>query len=305
MKIEGKEAVVIAQALESALQDGARYVCLDVGKDNQGFRKETMRFFSEKTDAQQYSYVNRNRANEYLETLPVLPLQQQLDRSIELQQLTKLSGQALKDMTIDTSRILFEEHVRRDIFTSEIATQLRDRGIKPDLKQLIENIRDDKQHFEIAGTRRENGVDKPYVIIVEQNESRAFLLGAIAPQQSQQKINGYMESKVLEGTVRREDALEIKNRLEQEKEKGNRFVSFPGDKDDLRKDDFTAFKSSISALEHAYENTTDRSRYAIRSIPVVEKEINHLLEHKKEQQRDKPMANERREKGSRDQEMSR
>lgn len=114
-----------------------------------------------------------------------------------------------------------------------------------------------------------------------------------------------MQSEVLEGTVRREDALEIKNMLREETEKGNRFVSFPGDKDGLKKEDFTAFKSAFEVLEHAYENTTDLDRHIACSIPVVVKEINSVLENKMEQRQDMPPENERKERHSRDQEMSR
>jgi len=207
------------------------------------------------------------------------------------------------DITIDTGHIFFQERARLDIFTREIAKQLRDQDVKPDLAQLIENIRDDNRHFDIAGTRRVDGVDKPYVITIEQNENRNFLIGTVELRQPQQQIAMYMQSEVLEGKVRKEDALEIKNMLHQEKENGNRFVSFPAEWNGLKKDDFTAFKAAFSALEHAYENTTDRDRHIVRSISVVEKEINYLLENKKEQA--KPLEINRDEKRSRGQELSR
>jgi len=302
VRVAAKETADLNRELKDAMQKGMYYVSLDFGKDGQPMRTDTMQFFATKPEAQEHNYLRRTADNEYMVAYPIQPLQQQLERRIELQQLTGSPGQEPKDITIDTGRIVFEERARREVFTEEISRQLRERGIQPNLKQLSENITDDKLQFEITGSRREQGVEKPQVIRIEQNEDRAFLIRSIEPQQ-QQKIMGYMESKVLEGTVRREDALEIKNMLQEEKANGNRFVAFPAEPGGLKKDDLTAFKSSFAALEHAYENSTDRDRYIVRSITVVEKEINHLLENKKELE--KPKENEREDKRSRGQEISR
>lgn len=306
MRIAGSEAGNLNRTLEHALQYGARYVCLDTGLNGESFRAETMHFFTSKSAAHEHSYVKRATENEYLTTLPVLPLQQLLHRNMELQQIAGSPGQAPKDITIDTGHILYLERAREEIFIEEISKQLRDRGIKPDLKELQKHITKDNQQFGISGTRREYGVEKPYNIQIGQNESRAFVINAIEPQQTihQQKNQERMKSEVLEGTVQRQDAQEIKNKLQEEKDNGNRFVSFPADKAGLNKEDFTAFKTAFAAQEHAYENTTDRDRHIVRSIPVVEKEINQL-EQKKEQQQEKPVENEREEKRSRGQELSR
>lgn len=113
-----------------------------------------------------------------------------------------------------------------------------------------------------------------------------------------------MKSEILEGGVRQKSADELKSWLQQEKEGGNRFVSFPAEIKDLTRDDFTAFKTAFSAQEHAYENTTDRDRYIIRSIAVVEKELARLQEQAKEQQQGKATEKEQGEKRSRGQELS-
>jgi hypothetical protein len=57
-------------------------------------------------------------------------------------------------------------------------------------------------------------------------------------------------------TVSTENALEIKNMLQEEKATGNLFVSFPLVAP-LSKENFAAFRSAFSAAEHAYESSTD------------------------------------------------
>jgi hypothetical protein len=112
-----------------------------------------------------------------------------------------------------------------------------------------------------------------------------------------------MKSDVFEGTLNKEDAQEIKKFLQEEKENGNRFVSFPTGKEGLVKEDFTPFKSAIDAQQHAYNNTTDKERHSVRSIPVAEKEIDLMLGNKKEQAQE--TSKDRTNGRSRDQELSR
>ena len=83
-----------------------------------------------------------------------------------------------------------------------------------------------------------------------------------------------------DGGVYRKDAEEIRDFLRNELENGNRFVSFEAGKQGLTKEDFTTFKTSFEALEHAYENTTDRDTYTVKSISAVEKAITGLLNNK-------------------------
>lgn len=59
----------------------------------------------------------------------------------------------------------------------------------------------------------------------------------------------------------------------------------------------------MDAGEYAYGN--DGDKYIVRSIPVVEKEINHLLENNRDQQQGKPTENQRDDKRSPGQELSR
>lgn len=112
-----------------------------------------------------------------------------------------------------------------------------------------------------------------------------------------------MKSEMFEGTVSREDAQEIKKFLQEEKENGNRFVSFPLGKDGLTKEDLSVFKSAFDAQQHAYDNTTDKEKHSLRSIPVAEKEIDLMLGNKKEQAQE--TSKERTNGRSRDQELSR
>lgn len=303
MTIEGKDAENINRVLEGAMRYGARYVSFDPGKDGQPFRAESMVFFTDKSDAGQHNYMKRVADQEHLQALPVAALQQQLGRSIELQQHTKGAGQELAHITIDTGRLFTQEHARQEIFTHEISRELKEQHIIAHTKQLQDNIQKDRLEFQIMGMRSEQGIDKPYVITIAQNENRAFQVQRVEERVPGEQIKGYNYSNTLEGSVRSEDAPGIKNFLQQERDNGNRFVSFPAAKAGLSKEDFTAFRSAFSAQEHAYENTTDRDMHILRSISVVEREVSNILENKKEQH--KPQENEREEKRSRGQGLER
>jgi len=184
MKIAGEDAAYYSRVFDRALKEGDRYISLNTGKDDQPFPEETMRFFKSKSEALEYGYTKRTRENEYLESLPILSVQEQLVRRMELQQLTGTPGQAPKDIVIDTGLIRRDERARQEIFTEEISRQLRDQGIKPDQKSLQEHIGQDSVQFAVNGSRREQGEEKSYTIKIEQNESRAFLISAIEAQQN-------------------------------------------------------------------------------------------------------------------------
>lgn len=121
----------------------------------------------------------------------------------------------------------------------------------------------------------------------------------------QQKETVRMErEEVLGGTIQPDKALELKQYLQSEKEAGNRFVAFESNQSDLTKDHFQGFRSAFSAMEFAYEQTTDRDRFIVRSIAVVEKEVENVLvgpQRGLEQQPEKEQENKR----SHDQELSR
>jgi hypothetical protein len=306
MKVAANQALDISQTLESAMQYGARYVCLDAGVHNEVFRPQTMHFFGNKTDAEQHAYIKRVNENDYLTAMPVKALHQQLDRSIELQQVSGLPDGKLKDVVIDVSRILSEERIRQEIFIREIFYDLYDKKIQPDMRRLVECVQNDETKFTIDGVHRERGVETPRTIYIEQNDSRAFVITGIQQQINYQgKNQESMKSEVLEGSVRVKDAREIKDLLEVEKDNGSRFVSFPSGKDGLKEQDFTPFKSAIDAYQHANVNTNESEKYIVRSITVVEKEIDRVVENRKEQTQENLPEKEVESKRSKNREMER
>lgn len=117
------------------------------------------------------------------------------------------------------------------------------------------------------------------------------------------------KEEILGGTIRKEDANELKQSLQEHKAVGNRFLAFESGQTALTKDHFVGFKSAFAAMEFAYENTTDRDRYIVRSVPVVEKEIDKILGPGKEQALEnhsgKVIGNEKGYKRSPSQELSR
>lgn len=294
MKIQGNEAARINEMLKAAMQQGDRYVSLDTGKADEYFRGDGMEYFGTTSGVKLYNYITERIDGKHREALPILPLQEQLQRKMELQQITRSPGSDSKDIAIDTGIIHYQERTRTEVFTEEIGKQLRERGIKPDIKELQEHIVKDELHFTIGGTLRENGAEKPHTIHIEQNEHRAFLIRNIEPQQAvhQEKDNPIM-IKIIDGSLIRETAREVRDILRTELENGNRFVSFPADRGILEKTDFNFFKSSFNALEHAYENTTDRDQYIVRSTSAVEKSMTRFLESEKGHKQDKPKENER------------
>lgn len=81
----------------------------------------------------------------------------------------------------------------------------------------------------------------------------------------------------LESRVYLEDVLPIKDKMQEEMARGQRFVSFLSGEVPLRKEEFITFKSLFDAQEHAYENTTDIDKYTVRSIGVVINELDRVL----------------------------
>lgn len=304
MKIRGNEVAKINEMLKEELSLGNRYVSLDTGKVDEYFRADKMKFFNTKSGVQHHNYIRYMIDGESREALPILSLQEQLQRKMELQQITRSPGSESRDIVIDTGIIHYQERARTEIFTEDIVRQLQAYNMKPDVRQLQEHIIRDDQQFIIKGTHPEKEGEKPYTIHIEQNEHRAFLIRNIEPQQTIQQKNSTIMIELIDGSVRKEDAREIRDMMRTELENGNRFASFPTDKAILVKEDFNVFKSSFDALQHAYENTTDRDLYVVRSTSVVEKEMTRLLETEKEQKQEKPKENEREVKLSRDQGMS-
>ena len=297
MKIQGNEAEKINEVLKAAMQQGDRYVSLDTGKADEYFRADSMEYFGTTSGVKLYNYITERIDGKHREALPILPLQEQLQRKMEPQQISRSPGSEPKDIVIDTGIIHYQKRARTEVFTEEIGKQLRARGIKPDIKELQEHIAKDDLHFTIGGTLRENGAEKPYTIHIEQNENRAFLIRNIQPQQTfHQEKDSPIMIKIIDGSLLRETVREVREILRAELENGNRFVSFPAGRGILEKGEFNFFKSSFNALHHAYENTTDRDQYIVRSTAAVEKSMTRFLESEKGQKQDKPKENEREEK---------
>lgn len=283
MKIAGEYAQYFSQVFERALQEGDRYACITLSTDETRLPSQPMRFFHDKEAAMNYGRMRLMSNQELIGTIAILPMLQQLNRNIELQQLDGSDKKQLSDVFISTRQIEYNEMLRAQIFKEEITRQLRDNGFRPDQQKLQEHINKDEQSFSFGDTRLDQGFEKPYTIYIKQDEKRAFAISSIEQQiNSQHKSNEHMKSEVLEGAVRPKDAAEIKATLEKEKEEGYRFVSFPANKNGLAIKDFAAFKSPIVAYQHAKENTNAQDKYLVCSIAVVEKEMDRILENKQQ-----------------------
>ena len=278
MKIEGKEAVSFSRTLDQALKLGYQYVAVPDEKFNNYQRTEGLHFFKEKSEATNYSYIKRSKEGELVDTVPTQALKDQLDRKIELQRVANPNLKIVKDVLLDTSLIKFQEKARDEIFAEDIAKRLKAHNILPDIKVLKKNIEEDRMSFQINGVKSEMGIDKMYVIKIEQNEHRAFVLQSI-----DEKHRGVQQIKSdgLGISLLKDEVKDIQKMLRSEREGGNRFVAFPSS-GVLQKEDFAVFKSAFDALQHAHDNGTDKDKYIVRSILATETEINKLLEVKME-----------------------
>lgn len=282
MKIEGREAKDFNNVLGEALKSGLAYVAVPALKEDAHLRPETATFFQYKREAENFGYTKRSVEGDIVDTIPVLSLKNIIDRNLELQSRENPGAAEIKDIKIDIGLIKFQEQARSNIFAEDIMRQLKAHHIIPDLKELQKNIQEDKLSFEMSGKGQRQEGDDRFVIKIEQDEHRAFAIASINVVK-QLDTALYVKSDTLQADLLKSDIPEIKNRLSQEKENGNRFVSFPAN-EVLGKDSFSFFKSSFGALEHAYENSTDRDIYIIRSVITAEQAINQLLDNKKERQ---------------------
>lgn len=283
IRIEGKDAPAVQHLLEQASNYGARYVHIEQAINGSSTKAEQLSFFSTKQAANVYNFEQRTNLQQYGEVLPVQLLKDELQRKMELDAIIRSAGMPGRTMEIDPKQLLQQERARVEIFQETLTQQLRRDGLKPDIQQLQQHLQRDDPTFMLRGLKKEEGTGKPYLIRVEQNEHRAFVITAVGPElkQEQQK-SAYMKSEVLEGSVKREEALSIMAKLQEEKEKGNRFVSFPSGKEGLVATDFVGAKTAFAALEKATEKTTDMEKQVVRSIRVVEIELVKLAEPKKE-----------------------
>ncbi|MFT3947161.1 MAG: hypothetical protein QM763_09330 [Agriterribacter sp.] len=282
MKIEGREVKEFNTVLDEALKSGLVYIVVPALRDDAYLRPETVHFFQYKREAENFGYTKRSVEGEIVDAVPILPVKNIIDRNLELQSRENPTAVEIKDIKFDISLIRFQEQARSDIFTEDIMRQLKVHHIIADLKELKKNIQDDKLSFEVDGKgQRQDGGDR-FVIKIEQNEHRAFTITSInAVKQLDTAL--YIKSDAMQADLLKSDIPEIKTIFSQERENGNRFVSYPAN-EVLGKDSFSFFKSSFGALQHAYENSTDRDIYIIRSVIAIEQVINQLMENKKEKQ---------------------
>ena len=280
MKIAGTDAEYFTSVFDRALKEGDRYVCLDPGNNKQSFPGETMRFFKDKSEALYYSYCKRSEEDVYLETLPILPVQEQLRIKMQLQQFNSSPGKDLKDIIIDTGHIHSEEKARREIFNEDIVRRLREQNIKVDQNQLQDYISADFKKFLIKGMRWDRGAETPYMIQIEQNKHRAFLISSVRVHQAidQQKQQEHLKKAVLTGKVSEKEALELRNLLKVERDKGNFYAVIPSGKDQLKKEDFSFVRSVFDAWKDiGRQSSSIEGKVIIRSISLLKDEVEREL----------------------------
>lgn len=284
MKIAGADAEYFTSVFDRALKEGDRYVCLNPGNDGKPFPAETMRFFKDKSEALYYSYCKRSEENVYLETLPILPVKEELRIKIQLQQFNSSPGKDLKDIIIDTGHIHSEEKARREIFTEDIVRRLRDQNIKVDQNQLQDYISADFKKILIKGMRWDRGVETPYMIQIEQNKYRAFLISSVRVHQAmdQQKKQEHLKNGVLTGKLSEKEAMELKNILRAERDKGNFYAVIPTGKDQLKKEDFSFVRSVFDAWERIGQQSSGEGKLIFRSISLLKDEVERELNIHKE-----------------------
>lgn len=284
IRIDGRDGPAIQHLLEQASNYGARYVHIDQAISGSSTKTEQLSFFSTKQAANIYNFEQRTNLQQYGEVLPVQLLKDELQRKMELDAIIRSAGMPGRAMEIDPKQLLQQERARVEIFHETLTQQLRKDGIKPDLQQLQQHLQRDDPTFMLRGLKKEDGSEKPYLVRVEQNEHRAFVITAVSPELKQEHQKSvYMKSEVLEGSVKREEALSIMAKLQEEKEKGNRFVSFSSGKEGLAATDFVGAKTAFAGLEKAAERTTETEKHVVRSIRVIETELTKIVEQKKEQ----------------------
>jgi hypothetical protein len=284
MRIEEKDIKPIQHLLEQARDYGARYMHIEQAGTGGSTTPQQLSFFSNKQTAGLYDQEKRLLEGKTGEVLPVQVVQEALARKVELNDIAGSRGDAGKTIVIDATRLQQAERARVEIFQEAITQQLGREGIKPDQKQLKEHLLRDDTAFIVTGGKKEQEVERPVLIRIEQNEHRAFVVGTIGKQLTiEQSIGGPGKTATLETALSADAALSVLKHLQEEKDKGHRFVSFPSTKESLTPADFTGAKTAFAALENATEKTTEREKHVVVSIRVVETELTKMVEPRKEQ----------------------
>lgn len=88
----------------------------------------------------------------------------------------------------------------------------------------------------------------------------------------------------LKGLVTRDNAAGIKAVLEDAKADGHRFVAFESRKGAINPEQVQSFQGALPALEYAAKQWSEQSFLIVRSVAVMEKEVDRVLEGKKDLQ---------------------
>ncbi len=290
MKIEGKDVGRLAQQLEDAEKMGMRYVLLEKEKGTQALRSDSLQFFHTKADANYAGFLASTVQAKNVEALPIREILRDMQKQVALHQLQVQNWTEHPTMTVDTGRLRSNEIMRQDIYTDEISRKLKQQHIQPDVKQLREQISGDKQEFAISGRRWEEGKEKAVTINIEQDVYRAFVITGIAPQQEHERnksMKMMQQEELLGGRLHREDAMNVKQMMQAQRESGNRFVAFENGQPKIRGEHFIGFENALKAVEFVHEKAANENKqYLFRSITAIEKEADRVLESKREQTKD-------------------
>ncbi len=278
IRIEGKDQVAIMKTLEHAENFGARFVYIETAKNNEALKQDQLSFFSTKAQANQHQFEQRAQ-DKYGEVLPVIAVKNHLDRRMDLENITRSPGAVVKDIYLDEKQQAFVERARVAITRETLAQELKDKGIKPDIKAFEQHLRNDEPSFVIRGYKKEDSQEKPYQITIAQNADRLFQIRAIEPVlQVEQSKRENIQSKQLGTVLRVDDAKEILHKLAEAKEQGHHFISFPARKEALSEKDITISKTPFEAWVKAAEQSTGKEQHLVKSIRVIEQELKPLVE---------------------------
>lgn len=310
MKIEGQHAGYITRQLEEAEKAGFRYVLLEKEKGMEALRPDNLKYYKEKQEANYANYLASSINGKSSEVLPVREVLNDMQKQTALQQIRTQDWSQQPDLTINTNRLRNNENARQQIFTDEIVNKLKSQQIQPDVKQLRENIMQDKQQFVIPGIGKEDGKQKGYNISIEQDANRAFSIKTIAPQQENDRhksMSVLKQEELLGGRLHKEDAPGVKQMMQAQKEAGNRFVAMENGQQKITGKDFTGFQNAMQAVEFVHQKAKENQNYLFRSTSAVEKEADRVMGNKMELSKEagKEASHELSEKRSRSAELSR
>ena len=88
----------------------------------------------------------------------------------------------------------------------------------------------------------------------------------------------------LKGLITRDNAEGVKAVLEEAKADGHRFVAFESKKGALNPEQIQSFTSALPALEYAAKQWSEQSFLIVRSVGVMEKEVDRVMEGRRDLQ---------------------